>query len=122
MSLIKNRIKSFRHALDGVVSATIEEWPFKTHWASVIAVSIAGFCFGISKTEWCIVTLCFGIVISAEMLNTAIERLCDAVIPEQNPKIKFVKDASAGAVLITSVTAGITGIIIFYPYVIKIFG
>jgi diacylglycerol kinase (ATP) len=122
MSFIKDRIKPFRHALDGVVSATMEEWPFKVHWACAIAVSIAGFYFGVSRGEWCIIALCCGMVIAAEMINTAIERLCDAVMPEQNPHIKFVKDASAGAVLIASAAAGISGLIIFYPYVIKMFG
>jgi diacylglycerol kinase len=121
MSFIKNRIKPFRHALDGVVSATIEEWPFKVHWLAAIAVCVGGFYFGVSKTEWCIIALCCGIVIATELVNTAIERLCDAVIPEQNPAIKFVKDASAGAVLIASAAAGITGLIIFFPYLIKMF-
>ena len=119
MGFITNRIKSFKHAVDGIVSATKEEWPFVTHWVSTIAVVIAGFYFGISNAEWCAVIICIGLVISLELVNTAIERLCDAVIPEQNPKIKFVKDASAGAVLIAAIAAASIGFIIFFPYVKK---
>lgn len=121
MSFIKDRIRPFKHAFDGIVSATREEWPFATHWISTAAVVTAGCFFGITRSEWCLVVLCIGLVISLELVNTAIERLSDAVIPEQNPKIKFVKDASAGAVLIASIATAVIAAIIFFPYIKNLF-
>jgi len=117
MNFIKNRLRSFSFAFNGVISAFKLERPFKIHLLATTVVSALGFYFGISKMEWCIIVICCGTVITAELLNTAIEKLCDAVTPEINPKIKFVKDASAGAVLIAAITAVIVAAIIFYSYV-----
>ena len=54
-------------------------------------------------TEWIMVIICIGMVISAEMLNTCIERICDLISAEKSEKIRFIKDLSAGAVLTASV-------------------
>jgi diacylglycerol kinase len=87
----------------------------------VIVVTACGFYFHISAWEWCVLSICFALVICAELLNTAIERLCDAVKPERSDEIKFVKDASAGAVLFASVVAAIAGLIVFWPYLKRLF-
>ncbi|MDA6987305.1 diacylglycerol kinase family protein, partial [Escherichia coli] len=65
---------------------------------------------------WTVVVLCFGVVIAAELFNTAIERLVDLVSPERHPVAGQVKDIAAGAVLVCAVAAAIIGLIIFIPY------
>jgi undecaprenol kinase len=64
------------------------------------------------------VVFAIGIVIVAEMLNTAIEKLTDMVSPEINPKAKVVKDLAAGSVLMASITAAVIGLIVFLPKVV----
>jgi diacylglycerol kinase len=83
---------------------------------SAILVISAGFYFNVTKSEWIILILCCGMVMSLELANSSFERLCDLYTTEFNPKIKYVKDVMAGAVLIASIMAFIIGIIIFYPY------
>ena len=82
-------------------------------------VTVCGFYFGITPTEWCIVVICFGVVLAAEGFNTAIERLVDLVSPGFHPIAGDVKDVAAGAVLICAIAAAIVGSIIFLPYLMK---
>jgi diacylglycerol kinase len=86
-----------------------------------IAVIIAGFIFQLNAFEWVIVLACVGLILALEMVNSAIEKLCDLVHPEKHPAIKFIKDVAAGAVLWASVVAVIIGLIIFLPKAILLF-
>ena len=71
--------------------------------------------------EWIAIGFCIAFVIAMEMLNTAIEKLCDVVHQEVHPGIKKVKDIAAGAVLISAIFSLITGLIIFLPKIIMYF-
>jgi diacylglycerol kinase (ATP) len=82
-------------------------------------VTFGGIHFGITSTEWCIVILCFGIVLAAEGFNTAIERLVDLVSPDYHPIAGAVKDIAAGAVLLCAIASAIVGTIIFLPYLMN---
>ena len=84
------------------------------------AVIIAGIFLKISKMEWIICIILFGLVIGGEMLNSAIETVVDIAMPEINPKAKFAKDVAAGAVLIFAISSAIIGLIIFIPKIIAI--
>ena len=66
----------------------------------------------ISRTEWLAVIICFGMVISAEIFNTCIERLCDMITKEKDEKIAYIKDIAAGAVLVTALMSLIIAIFI----------
>lgn len=89
------------------------------HLAATILVGVAGLCFGLTTIEWAAIVIVIGFVWVAEALNTAIERLCDHVEPQQHPSIAAVKDIAAAAVLIAALTAALTGIIIFVPHIIS---
>ena len=80
-----------------------------------LIMTFAGFYFNISSTEWLIQILVMGAVLTAEGLNTAIERLSDFIHPEQSRHIGQIKDISAGAVFIMAITAVIIGGIIYIP-------
>lgn len=116
MGELQKRIKSFGYAFKGIGSLLKKEHNAWIHCSAIVLVTIAGFYFGITPTEWCIVVLCFGIVLAAEGFNTAIERLVDLVSPDYHPIAGDVKDVAAGAVLICALAAAIVGFIVFLPY------
>ncbi len=115
---IQARLKSFVYAFEGVIYFIKHEAQALIHLIAIVAVIGAGYWFNISLTEWIAVVFAIGIVVSAEMLNTAIEKLTDMVSPQINEQAKIVKDLAAGAVLIASLTAFIIGLIIFLPKIL----
>lgn len=117
MEELEKRIKSFGYAFKGIVSLLKKEHNAWIHCTAIVVVTLAGFHFSIAPTEWCIVVLCFGMVLAAEGFNTAIERLVDLVSPGFHPIAGDVKDVAAGAVLICAIAAAIIGGIIFIPYI-----
>ena len=119
MNELKKRIKSFGYAFKGIASLIKKEHNAWIHCTAIVLVTVCGFYFGITPTEWCIVVICFGVVLAAEGFNTAIERLVDLVSPGFHPIAGDVKDVAAGAVLICARAAAIVGGIIFLPYLTK---
>lgn len=114
---IKKRIKSFGYAFQGIGSFLRKEPNAWIHCTAVVVVTSLGLYYGISATEWCIVILCFGLVLMAEAFNTAIERLVDLVSPDFHPLAGTIKDVAAGAVLLGAIAVAIVGGILFIPYI-----
>ena len=112
---MNKRIKSFIYAIQGIKTALKSEVNLKIHLSVALLVLICGFLFQISITEWLIILLCFGLVISMEIMNTAIETLVDLVSPNKHSLAGKAKDLAAGAVLITAIFAALCGLIIFVP-------
>lgn len=111
----KKLINSFKYAIQGILSSFKTERNMKIHIFIMILVISAGIILKINKYEWIACILCFAIVISGELFNTAIETVVDMVMPYKNEKAKIVKDISAGAVLVLAIGAAICGLIIFIP-------
>lgn len=111
----KKIINSFKYAFVGIKSAFISERNMKIHFGILSLVVICGFCFKISLYEWIICLICFALVISAEMINTAIENTVNLITKEKNPTAKLAKDVAAGAVLFNAIISAIIGLIIFLP-------
>ena len=114
----KKKIKltnSFKYAFEGIISSLKTEQNLKIHFLIMILVIIAGIILKISAFEWIVCIILFGLVISFELINTAIETTVDLAMPDKHPKAKLAKDISAGAVLILAITAIIVGLIIFIP-------
>ena len=114
-SFLVNRIKSVGIALRGAWDLLRTEASIQIQAAIAVVITAAGFYFGIEAWEWCIQLLAIGLVMGVEGVNTAIEKLADYVQPEHDPRIGRLKDLSAGAVMITSVLAALTGLIIYGP-------
>jgi diacylglycerol kinase len=112
---MKKRIESFKHAIRGIRMVLSTEKNMQIHLIFVILVVFFGLLFSISRLEWMICLLAFGLVMGAEMLNTAIETVVDLVSPEYHQLAGKAKDIAAGAVLVASVFAAIAGLIIFVP-------
>ena len=106
--------KSFGHAFDGIF-AGLEERNMKIHCTMAALVIFVGLILHISVTEWCICFVLFGLIMGLELVNTAIEALCDLVTQEYKPLAKRAKDTAAGSVLIASIMAATAGLIIFIP-------
>ena len=84
----------------------------------MILVIAAGILLRINKYEWIICVICFAIVISGELFNTAIETVVDIVMPYKNEKAKIAKDISASGVLVLAIGVAIVGLIIFAPKIL----
>ena len=72
----------------------------------------------ISAIDWILICIAIGLVIVSEMLNTAIEKVVDMVSPDYNEKAKFIKDVSAGAVLVAVIVSIIIGCVVFIKYIV----
>lgn len=116
MNYIVKRINAFRQATSGIITAVKEEAHLKVHlFASLVVVGMASY-FNVTTIEWCVLILCCVSVISLELVNSAMERLTNAVYPHQHLNAKFIKDVTAGAVLIAALGSLISGLLIFWKY------
>ena len=106
-------IKSFQYAWQGLKLAMAEQQNLRFHLVTAILVIVLSFVLQISFIEWCIIIVCIGMVISAELFNSAIEKWVDLVSPQRNKKAGDIKDICAAAVLIVAIMAAIIGCIIF---------
>ena len=119
--MIKKQIDSFKYSFEGIFTALKSECHLQIHSVILILVLVAGWYFEISTSEWIYCLLCFALVISAELFNSAIEAIVDLVSPDFHPLAKKTKDISAGAVLFSAIVAAIVGLIVFIPKVIMLF-
>ncbi|WP_242094736.1 diacylglycerol kinase [Aestuariivivens sediminicola] len=116
-SFLVNRLKSIKYACRGALILLRKESSIKLQVLMAALLTIAGFYFNISKTEWLVQILAIGLVISIEGVNTAIEEVANFIHPEFHSKIGFIKDIAAGAVFIAAFFASIVGLIIYLPKV-----
>ena len=119
-------VTSFANAWQGIVVCFVEERNIKIHFLVAVLVMIFGFILQISKTEWCLCFVLFGLIMGLELVNTAVESVVDLVTDEWEPLARRAKDCAAGAVLIASIWAAVTGGIIFFPklyfFILDLFG
>ena len=118
---MKAFILRVKFALQGWVSFFRKEANGQIQLFIAVMVIVAGFGLHVSITEWMILLSCIGVVVSLEMINSAIEKICNHVNPEIHPTIKVIKDVAAGAVLWASIIAAIIGLLIFIPRAILLF-
>jgi diacylglycerol kinase len=116
MKLLKGRKNAFGFAFSGIRQALKKEANLQIEFITGGLVILCGLHFSISKAEWFAVLICIALVICFELFNTAIEEICDLVTQEQHASIKYIKDISAAAVLISCFLAAVVGLIVFIPY------
>jgi diacylglycerol kinase len=117
---IKKFINSFKYPMSGLRYAYKNEQNLMVDIGMAVLVIIAGILFKISIAEWAILTITVGLVISLELVNTAIEAVVDLVTENYHPLAKVAKDTSAAAVLVLAIVAIIEGLIIFLPKLINL--
>ena len=114
-------IKGFVHAIDGVFGSWTLGRNFRIQVFCGLISIVLCFLLKIQGWELIAILLLIGGVLSLETINTSIEKLCDLISLDRDPKIKTIKDLSAGAVLIFSVIALVIGCLIFIPKIILVF-
>lgn len=112
---MRRLIKSFGYAFSGSAYAFGTQLNFKIHCLALVLVATLGWYLDLTLQEWLWIAGVSGMVIMAELFNTAVEVLVDLVSPSYNEKAKIVKDVSAAAVLVAALTAVVIGLIIFLP-------
>ncbi len=109
------RLKSMKFAVQGALKLLTTEHSVMTQFGIGVILTICGFVFDISKTDWMFQIFAIGLVLSVEGLNTAIEKIADFIHPEFHEKIGFIKDIAAGAVFFAAMTAIAIGCFIYIP-------
>jgi len=109
------RGRSFRHAGRGLRLLLASQHNAWIHAGATVAVVAAGLAVGLARWEWGLIVAAIGAVWVAEGLNTAVERLGDAVSAEEEPLVGRAKDAAAGAVLLAALAAAAIGLLVFLP-------
>ena len=110
-----NRLKSAKYAAKGFWILITSENSIIAQVIIAIIMTIIGFIMHISATEWMFQLVAIGLVLVAEALNTAIEKIADFIHPEYHKQIGRVKDISAGAAFFAAIFAIIIGLIIYIP-------
>ncbi|MEI6528737.1 MAG: diacylglycerol kinase family protein [bacterium] len=106
-------VKSFRWAINGLKTVWFEEFNFKIESLIAVVILFLAAIFSFTFSEWLAIIIAIILVISAEVVNTAIEDLCDKIQPETDPLIGKIKDTMAGYVLVVSLGATLIGILVF---------
>lgn len=94
----------------------------RIHLTAASCVLVAAGVLELSIGEWSLLILCIGLVLMAELLNTAIESLVDLVSPERHELARQAKDMAAGAVLTAALTASVVGGMVLLPRLWEILG
>ncbi|EKD80619.1 MAG: Undecaprenol kinase [uncultured bacterium] len=115
--MLKHSI-SFKHAFTGIWTALTSQLNLRIHFLIGSLVLFGAVYFQCSSVEVLILILTIMIVMVAEMYNTALEFLSDGVTYEHHDYIKYAKDVSAGAVLLSAIFATLVGLIIFIPKIL----
>jgi undecaprenol kinase len=118
---MKRFLNSFVYAFSGFFTAVKTERNLKIHLVAAIIVIGLGVYLQLTALSWGIMIFAIGFVLTAELFNTAIEKICDSAIGEKpSLSVKRIKDISAAAVLITALTALVIGIIfLVIPFIEK---
>ena len=114
--------KSLNHAWSGLKVIFHDERNFRRDLVIALCVIIAGILFNISHFEWIAISLVISAVLISEALNSVIEAICDTISCDFKLNIKYAKDVSAGAVLVSAIVSVITGLLVFTPYILELFG
>ena len=114
-NIFKNRLKSVKYAAKGFWILITSENSIITQIIIAIIMTIIGFIMQLSATEWMFQLFAIGLLLVAESLNTAIEKIADFIHPEYHKQISIIKDISAGAAFFAAIIAIIIGLIIYLP-------
>ena len=117
----KSLMNIVKYSLNGINTYMEEGKSFILYSFAAILEIIFGFVFKVNGLEWILIICMLGVLLAVELLNTGIERACDAITKEYNPLIKAAKDCGSGATFIIFIVMVILNIIIFYPKVVALF-
>ncbi|RGL08269.1 diacylglycerol kinase family protein [Collinsella tanakaei] len=106
-------VHSFRYAIEGLFTAIRTERNINVMLVLGVVTVVAGIAVGLDPVSWCLIVICCGLVIFAELCNTAMEAIVDLATQELHPLAKRAKDIAAASVYVLSLTAAVVGVIVF---------
>ncbi len=118
---IKKQFMNFKYCFAGIKYALKNEQSMITHFLIAMVTILLGFIVKLAIWEWYVVILLIVLVIAIEFINTAIEAVCDMVMPDIHPLVKIAKDTSSAAVFVVSLGAFIIGLMIYVPKMLSFF-
>lgn len=118
MERLQQLARAFYHAFQGIWFVWKDQRTFRTQVIIAVIVVILALLVQVNRAEGLLLVGVIGLVLSLELVNTALEKTIDALHPSKNSVIGTIKDIMAGAVLITAIAAAIIGICIFAPYLL----
>ncbi|REE93040.1 undecaprenol kinase [Paenibacillus taihuensis] len=113
---MRRLLRSFSYAFTGIGAGIRTQANMQIHVAAAVLVNLAGLLVHLTRIEWIVIIIMQAAVMSAELVNTAIEHVVDLASPEKHPLAKAAKDTAAGAVLILAIAAVIIGLFVFVPH------
>lgn len=114
---IHKLIRSFGYAFRGVASLLKTEQNARIHFTAMLLTFALAIVFKVNHVEAAILFMAVVLVFAMEIMNTAVEKTLDLLHPHEHDVVRKVKDAMAGAVLISAVIATVVAVLTFYPYV-----
>ncbi|MBI5134212.1 MAG: diacylglycerol kinase [Candidatus Taylorbacteria bacterium] len=111
---MRNFLRSFGWATNGLRIVWREERNFRVDVVVAVVVAIAAYLRDFAPWQWIILVILIGWVLMGEIVNTAIEDICDKIEPQRDPVIGKIKDAMAGYVLVSAISAAIAGVMLFF--------
>ena len=111
--------KSFGHAAHGLGYTFVHENNFRVHTGAAMLVIFLGVFLKVSVRDWAVLVLVMALVLTLELINTAVEKLLDSVHPRLHATVGLVKDVMAGAVLLAAGAAVLVGGLVFIPYFLE---
>jgi undecaprenol kinase len=111
---------SFKNAYNGLKLAMSHERNMRIHFIAAISSVVLGIILGLDTIRWALLMVANGMVLAAELLNTAVEKMTDMITSNYSEDAKAVKDMAAGAVLAASVAAAAIGALIFLEPFIRL--
>jgi len=114
----RNWSRKFADAFRGLGRAVRTQSSLAVHLAVAAAVGAAGAFFRVSASEWCLLAFAIGLVLMAEIFNTAVESLARGPGSRRHPRLRDALDMASAAVLVAAITAAVIGVIVFGPRVL----
>lgn len=107
-------LKGFVYAFRGIIYTLTNERNMRVHLVVAAYTLFFAQFYNMSSERWALLVLTISAVFALEMVNTAVERICDMYSKEQDMRIKAIKDVAAGAVLVSAVGAVFIGVFLFW--------
>jgi diacylglycerol kinase (ATP) len=118
---LRRWLKSANFAIEGILHGAKTQRHVRYHFFSAAFVLFLSYILGVTRLEFVVISLAVMLVITAEMLNSAVEVVVDILSPEYSERARVAKDIAAGAVLISAFGAAVSGYIIIFPYLKSLF-
>ena len=118
---LRKWLNSTNFAIEGILHGAKTQRHLRYHFFSTAFVLFLSYILGVSRMEFVVISLAVMLVITAEMLNSAVEVVVDILSPEYSERARVAKDIAAGAVLISAFGAAVLGYIILFPYLKALF-